>query len=197
VVRDVQHIYPRLRVFDFAHTLVLSSRRKKLFGKMRESSVGSDDKYLLHILRSGASDSEYKGFEGKNLLLVAFLIIVVQISDVLQYVFGKLFGRRKIAPVLSPSKTVEGFVLGIISASLIGGLLWWITPFTFLQAFLISLILTLLGFLGGLVMSAVKRDRGIKDWGYMIEGHGGILDRFDSVCFAAPIFFHIVRYWWA
>ncbi|MDR1285917.1 MAG: phosphatidate cytidylyltransferase [Campylobacteraceae bacterium] len=136
------------------------------------------------------------GFEGKNLLLIAFLIIVVQISDVLQYVFGKLFGRHKIAPTLSPSKTFEGFILGIISASLIGGLLWWITPFTFLQAFFISLILTLLGFLGGLVMSAIKRDKGIKDWGYMIEGHGGILDRFDSVCFAAPIFFHIVRFWW-
>ncbi|MDR2080715.1 MAG: phosphatidate cytidylyltransferase [Campylobacteraceae bacterium] len=137
------------------------------------------------------------GFEGKNLLLIAFLIIVVQISDVLQYVFGKLFGRHKIAPNLSPSKTVEGFVLGTLSASLIGGFLWWITPFNFLQAFAISLLLTLLGFLGGLVMSAIKRDRGIKDWGYMIEGHGGILDRFDSVCFAAPIFFHIVRFWWA
>lgn len=136
------------------------------------------------------------GFEGKNLLLIAFLIIVVQISDVLQYIFGKLFGRHKIAPSLSPSKTVEGFILGIISASLIGGFLWWITPFTFLQALIISLILTLLGFLGGLVMSAIKRDKGIKDWGYMIEGHGGILDRFDSVCFAAPIFFHIVRFWW-
>jgi phosphatidate cytidylyltransferase len=136
------------------------------------------------------------GYEGKNLLLIAFLIIVVQISDVLQYVFGKLFGRRKIAPVLSPSKTVEGFALGVLGASFIGGFLWWITPFSFLQAFGISLILALLGFLGGLVMSTIKRDRGIKDWGYMIEGHGGILDRFDSVCFAAPIFFHIVRFWW-
>ncbi|MDR1976458.1 MAG: phosphatidate cytidylyltransferase [Campylobacteraceae bacterium] len=139
---------------------------------------------------------EVEGYEGKNLLLIAFLIIVVQISDVLQYVFGKLFGKHKIAPTLSPSKTTEGFVLGVLSASIVGGLLFWITPFNFWQALLISLILTLLGFFGGLVMSAIKRDGGIKDWGYMIEGHGGILDRLDSVCFAAPIFFHIVRFWW-
>lgn len=136
------------------------------------------------------------GYENRNLLLIAFLVIVVQISDVLQYVFGKLFGKRKIAPALSPSKTVEGFVGGIVSASSIGACLFWITPFTFWQAGLISLMITLLGFLGGLVMSSIKRDQGIKDWGHMIEGHGGMLDRLDSVCFAAPIFFHVVRYLW-
>lgn len=136
------------------------------------------------------------GYEGRNLLLIAFLIIVVQLSDVLQYIFGKLFGKHKIAPRLSPSKTVEGFLGGVISASLVGACLWWITPFSFTQAAVIALVITLLGFMGGLVMSAIKRDCGVKDWGYMIDGHGGVLDRLDSVCFAAPIFFHIVRYWW-
>lgn len=136
------------------------------------------------------------GYENRNLLLIAFLVIVVQLSDVLQYVFGKLFGKHKIAPLLSPSKTVEGFMGGVLSATLIGACLFWITPFNFWQAGLISLMITLLGFMGGLVMSAIKRDRGVKDWGHMIEGHGGMLDRLDSVCFAAPIFFHVVRYWW-
>ncbi|MCQ4288512.1 phosphatidate cytidylyltransferase [Pseudomonas stutzeri] len=140
---------------------------------------------------------EIAGFEGRNLLLIAWLVIVVQLSDVLQYVCGKLAGKRKIAPSLSPSKTVEGFVGGIALATLIGAALFWITPFTFWQAALIALTLNLLGFFGGLVMSAIKRDRGVKDWGHMIEGHGGMLDRLDSVCFAAPIFFHTVRYWWA
>jgi len=140
---------------------------------------------------------EIAGFEGRNLLLIAWLVIVVQLSDVLQYVCGKLAGKRKIAPNLSPSKTVEGFVGGIALATLIGAALFWITPFTFGQAALIALTLNLLGFFGGLVMSAIKRDRGVKDWGHMIEGHGGMLDRLDSVCFAAPIFFHTVRYWWA
>ena len=135
-------------------------------------------------------------YQDRNLLLIVFLVFVVELSDVLQYVFGKLFGKHSISPNLSPSKTIEGFIGGILSASLIGACLWWITPFSFIQAGLISLMITLLGFLGGLVMSAIKRDRGVKDWGKLISGHGGVLDRLDSICFAAPIFFHVVRYYW-
>lgn len=137
------------------------------------------------------------GYEGRNVLLIAFLVIVVQLSDVLQYVWGKMFGRTKVAPNLSRSKTVEGFVGGVISATLIGAALWWITPFTPFQAGVLAFIITLMGFFGGLVMSAIKRDRGVKDWGNLIEGHGGLIDRLDSVVFSAPIFFHIVRYWWS
>lgn len=135
------------------------------------------------------------GYEGENIKLILFMMIVVQISDVLQYVFGKLWGKRPIVPKLSPNKTVEGFVGGLLSASLVGAGLWWATPFNPLQAFLISLLITLLGFLGGLCMSAIKRDRGVKDFGAMLEGHGGMMDRIDSLCFAAPVFFHVVRYW--
>jgi phosphatidate cytidylyltransferase len=137
------------------------------------------------------------GYEGRNVLLIAFLVIIVQLSDVLQYVWGKLFGRTKIAPKLSPSKTVEGFVGGVASATLIGAGLWWITPFTPFQAGLLAFVITMMGFFGGLVMSAIKRDRGVKDWGNLIEGHGGLIDRLDSVVFSAPIFFHLVRYWWS
>ena len=135
------------------------------------------------------------GYEGRNLLLIAFLVLVVQSSDVLQYVFGKLFGRHKIAPDLSPSKTWEGFVGGVWPATLLGAALWWITPFTPLQAAGMAFVINLMGFFGGLVMSAIKRDRGVKDWGQMIEGHGGMLDRLDSVIFAAPIFFHLTRFY--
>ncbi|MFC5571480.1 phosphatidate cytidylyltransferase [Lysobacter yangpyeongensis] len=137
------------------------------------------------------------GYGGGNLLLIAFLVIVVQSSDVLQYVWGKLAGRRLVAPKLSPSKTLEGFVGGVLSATALGAALWWITPFTPLQAAGMALVVNLMGFYGGLVMSAIKRDRGIKDWGHMIEGHGGMLDRLDSVCFAAPVFFHFTRYWFS
>ena len=140
---------------------------------------------------------DIEGFEDKKLLLMIFLILVVQSSDVLQYVWGKLFGKHKIAPKLSPSKTVEGFVGGVISASVLGGLLYWLTPFNSAQAVLMSLLICLMGFLGGLVMSTMKRSMGVKDWGNMISGHGGMLDRMDSLCFAAPIFFHVVRYYWA
>ena len=135
------------------------------------------------------------GYDDRNLLLIAFLVIVVQSSDVLQYVFGKLFGRRQLAPEVSPSKTVEGLAGGVLCATALGASLCWITPFNLWQAALMSLAITAMGFFGGLVLSAIKRDRGVKDWGNLIEGHGGMLDRLDSVVFAAPIFFHLTRYW--
>jgi phosphatidate cytidylyltransferase len=139
---------------------------------------------------------EIPGYEGRNILLIVFLVLVVQSSDVLQYVWGKLFGKHKIAPDVSPSKTLEGLVGGVLSATALGASLWWITPFTVWQAALMALAVNVMGFLGGLVMSAIKRDRGVKDWGHMIEGHGGMLDRLDSVVFAAPVFFHATRHWW-
>ncbi|MGN2242395.1 phosphatidate cytidylyltransferase [Frateuria sp. GZRR33] len=134
------------------------------------------------------------GYEGQNLLLLLYLLLVVQISDVFQYVFGKLFGRHKLAPSVSPSKTVEGLVGGGLSAVAVGAGLWWITPFPFWGSAGMSLIIVIAGFLGGLALSAVKRSLGAKDWGHMIEGHGGMLDRLDSVSFAAPVFFHVVHY---
>ncbi len=139
---------------------------------------------------------EIAGFEGRNIQLIAFLIIVVQASDVLQYVWGKLIGKTPIAPSLSPSKTREGFAGGVLCATVLGACLCWLTPFSFWQAGLMSLVIALMGFCGGLVMSAIKRDRGVKDWGDVIIGHGGFIDRLDSVIFAAPIFFHLTRFWW-
>jgi len=136
------------------------------------------------------------GAPGRNALLLFYLLLVVQMSDVMQYVFGKLFGKTKIAPLVSPSKTVEGFIGGGLAATVIGGAMWWITPFTPLQSAAISAIIVIMGFLGGLTLSAVKRSLGAKDWGVMIEGHGGMLDRTDSICFAAPVFFHVVRWFY-
>ena len=137
------------------------------------------------------------GFEGRNVILIAYLIFVVQLSDVLQYVWGKLIGRTKVAPTLSPSKTWEGLIGGTLSATAIGTALYWMTPFSPWEAAGICLLITIMGFFGGLVMSAIKRDRGIKDWGHLIAGHGGFLDRLDSVIFAAPIFFHVTRWVWS
>jgi phosphatidate cytidylyltransferase len=130
--------------------------------------------------------------QGPRLLL--FFLLVVQLSDVFQYIWGKLLGRRKIAPLISPNKTWEGFLGGVGTATALGASLWWVTPFNPWQAAGMSLVITLLGFMGGLTMSAIKRDRGVKDYGTLIEGHGGVLDRIDSICFAAPVFFHLTRY---
>ncbi|MBX7207200.1 MAG: phosphatidate cytidylyltransferase [Verrucomicrobiaceae bacterium] len=132
-----------------------------------------------------------------NAGLILFLVVVSQGSDVLQYCWGKLTGRHPIAPTVSPKKTVEGFAGGVLSASALGALMHDLTPFGPLRAGGIAFVITLMGFFGGLVMSAIKRDRGIKDWGAMIEGHGGMMDRIDSLCFSAPVYFHIIRYWFS
>jgi phosphatidate cytidylyltransferase len=139
---------------------------------------------------------EIPGYQGQNIKLLLFLMIVVQMSDVLQYVFGKLLGKHAIVPKLSPNKTVEGFIGGILTSVLLGMSLYWVTPFSLWEAGLMSLAITLMGFIGGLCMSAIKRDSGIKDFGKIIEGHGGMLDRIDSLCFSAPIFFHLTRYFY-
>jgi phosphatidate cytidylyltransferase len=144
------------------------------------------------------------GYHKQNAKLLLFLVIVVQLSDVFQYIWGKLLGKRKIAPTISPNKTWEGFVGGVATSVALGTSLWWMTPFSPLQALLLSLAISLMGFAGGLTMSAIKRDRGVKDFGSTIEGHGGILDRMDSICFSAPLFFHLTRWifvsphpsWW-
>ena len=135
------------------------------------------------------------GPAGANLLL--FLVIVVQGSDVLQYIWGKTLGRHAIAPRVSPNKTWEGFVGGVLSATALGAALWWVTPFEPWQAALFAFVSCLMGFAGGLVMSAIKRDRGVKDFGDLIPGHGGIMDRMDSLGFAAPVFFHLTRFFFA
>ena len=136
------------------------------------------------------------GYAGQNAKLLFFFACVVQGSDVLQYVFGKLFGKRPIAAKVSPNKTLEGFLGGILAASLVGTALWWATPFSPVAAFGMALAITLMGFFGGLTMSAIKRDRGVKDYGELVPGHGGMMDRIDSLCFAAPIFFHLTRYFY-
>ncbi len=137
---------------------------------------------------------EIPGFEKQAANLLFFLVLIVQLSDVLQYVWGKLVGRHPLAPTLSPNKTWEGLIGGVASVTAVGAAIWWATPFKPWQAALMALVISLMGAAGGLVMSAIKRDRGIKDFGTMIKGHGGILDRIDSLSFAAPIFFHLTRF---
>lgn len=126
--------------------------------------------------------------------LLFWFITVVEMSDVMQYVWGKTCGKRKIAPTVSPGKTWEGFLGGGATTVILGAALWWATPFSLLQAAAMAALVVCMGFFGGLVMSAIKRDRGVKDWGGAIAGHGGFMDRLDSLAFAAPVFFHATNY---
>ena len=163
-----------------------------------EDSMGTDDLRLLRELRAGAADARASpATTHRNAMLIFFLVLVVQLSDVLQYVWGKSL-RQAAASRRRSARTRpgKGFVGGILSATAVGAALWWATPFTPAQAALMALVATIMGFSGGLVMSAIKRDRGVKDYGSLIEGHGGMLDRIDSLCFAAPVFFHLTRFFY-
>lgn len=127
--------------------------------------------------------------------LLFFFILMVQLSDALQYAWAQIPRKHVIVPSIHPTKTWEGLLGGTASVTLIGAALWWATPFEYWVAGLMSAVIALMGFAGSLTMSAIKRDRGVKDYGTLVEGHSGVLDRIDSICFAAPVFFHFTRYY--
>lgn len=126
--------------------------------------------------------------------LLFYLVIICQSNDVFQYLWGKSLGKRAIAPNISPKKTVEGTLGGILTTAALGAGLFWFTPFLWWQSGLIALLIAVCGFFGDLTLSAIKRDYKTKDYGSLIPGHGGVLDRVDSLAFAAPVFFHVTRY---
>ncbi len=131
---------------------------------------------------------------GKSPVGVLFyLILIVQIGDAMQFVWSRVWGGRMIAPAINASRTWEGFFGGVLTTTLFGAVLHGITPFNAWQGAFLSLVTAVMGFAGGMTMSAIKRDRGVKDYGTLVEGHAGILDRIDSLCFAAPVFFHLTR----
>lgn len=131
--------------------------------------------------------------EGASLLL--YLVVLTQLNDVSQYVSGRLFGNTPIAPTVSPNKTRGGLVGGVIFTGILGALLATsLTPMVWWQGALVGAGISLAGFIGDISMSAIKRDAGIKDTGQILPGHGGILDRLDSLTFTAPLYFHFMHY---
>ena len=132
------------------------------------------------------------GGADRAVLLIVFLVMVVQFGDLFDYYAGRRFGRRRIAPGLSP-RTVEGAVTGVLAAALIGAGLSWITPLSPLAAAAMAALASGTGMFGSIVFAAIKRDKGVKDWSHLIPGQGGFLDQLDSVIFAAPIFYHALH----
>ena len=145
---------------------------------------------------------KFPDYQGKNAFLVFFLVFVVQSCMLVQYlVDNKLKQKlklRPIAPNISQTFNWTGWLIAVGVASLIGGLLSALTPFKPAQAVAMALIACVAGSLGHLVMKALKRDRGITNWGSegkSVTGASGLLDRVDALCFAAPVFFHSVRWY--
>lgn len=128
-------------------------------------------------------------------LLVLFLVGLTEFNDIAQYLWGKSIGRIKVMPKVSPNKTLAGLVGGVATTTLMAALLGPVmTPLNLPLSLLAGFIIGLSGFCGDVVMSAIKRDIGVKDSGTLLPGHGGILDRLDSLIFTAPVFFHFIRY---
>lgn len=137
---------------------------------------------------------EIDGFKSGGRGLLLFLVFLTEINDVMQFTWGKLLGKHKIIPKVSPNKTWEGFIGGVISTTIIGYFLSFLTPLSTTQILFVSFMIAFSGFVGDIVVSSVKRDIGVKDMGNSIPGHGGVLDRIDSLAYTAPVFFHLVYY---
>jgi phosphatidate cytidylyltransferase len=140
-------------------------------------------------------ERDWIGSENKARMAVLLLIVLTEVNDILQFTCGKLFGKRKVIPWISPNKTAAGFLGGFFFSTLLGSLLWpHFLPMNNAQAALLSALLSLGGMLGDLVFSAVKRHRGVKDFSDLIPGHGGVIDRLDSLLLTAPIFVLFIRF---
>lgn len=139
--------------------------------------------------------ADARGAGGAGLLV--YLLFLTQFNDVAQYVWGRTLGNRRIVPSVSPGKTWAGFVGGVATTTVLAVLLApLLTPFDTGFAAAVGLLIGVAGFVGDVTISALKRDLGVKDSGASIPGHGGILDRIDSLTFTAPLFFHVTRYFW-
>jgi len=127
--------------------------------------------------------------------LVLYLVVLTQFNDVSQFIWGKLLGKHKIIPKVSPNKTWQGFLGGILNTTIFALLLsGFLTPLSWPLAIAAGLIIAIAGFIGDVTISAIKRDIGVKDSGNLLPGHGGILDRIDSLTYTAPLFFHFIYY---
>jgi phosphatidate cytidylyltransferase len=138
---------------------------------------------------------EEKNADAGGAGLVLFLVFLTEFNDVAQYVWGKMLGHNKIIPKVSPNKTWEGFLGGVATTTVLAVILSnRLTPLRLDTAVVAGLLISVAGFVGDVIISALKRDIGLKDSGSMLPGHGGILDRIDSLTYTAPLFFHYVYY---
>lgn len=152
----------------------------------------------LDLVKYNQATDTWEPWVGKPTGLLFFFIVMVQVSDTLHFVWDRLFGRYVIASAINPTKTWEGLIGTVCSTAVVGMLIQLllpdVTPFTWYGAGFMAVLISVMASSGSMTMSAIKRDRGIKDYGTLVTGHAGVLDRIDSVCFAAPIFFHFTRF---
>lgn len=150
-------------------------------------------------LRPTGVDSTTLGqaWSGSTITLLMFFMLVCQLAMVFERLWGRLAGRTVIAPKINGSRTWEGFVGSMVTTGLVAAGLSWATPFLTWEAGILGAVLAVMALAGTMTMSAIKRDRGVTDTGTLVQGHSGVLDQIDNICFAAPVFYHLTRFFWS
>lgn len=152
---------------------------------------------LLYLDVLTQTGDEMTRWNGSLPGLLFYFVLITQLGDTFQFLSSKLLGRHVIAPQIHAGRTWEGLIGGTLCTAAAGALLYWVTPFQIWESAFMAAAIALMGFAGGMTMSAIKRDRGVRDYGTLVTGHAGVLDRIDSLCFAAPVFFHLTRYFFS
>ena len=189
--------YGMFIVFIPVWVMLLISARMVLIGETKDflRAVGTIQWGLMLMVFAISHQAYLLVLGGAGLVL--YLVVLTQLNDVAQYVWGKRFGRHKATPTVSPGKTLEGLIGGIATTT---ALSWFLapllTPLSRWDSLAAGCLIGAGGFLGDITISALKRDLGVKDSGQLIPGHGGILDRIDSLTYTAPLFFHFLRFYY-
>ncbi len=144
----------------------------------------------MKLVRTGG-----EAWAGSNVSVLVFLVLIAQLASVLERAWSRLAGRHVIAEKINASRTWEGFFGSMVTTGLIAASLYWATPFYPWEAGVLGAVVTVMASAGTLTMSAIKRDRGVTDTGTLVQGHAGLLDQIDNVCFAAPVFYHLTRFY--
>lgn len=153
--------------------------------------------YAPAILDLDLVTTEGYVWDGSTTSVLVFFLLIAQLAAVFERVWGKLAGRTVIADKINASRTWEGFVGSMVATGIVAAALSWATPFHPWEAGVLGSVVAVMGCSGTLTMSAIKRDRGVTDTGTLVQGHAGLLDQIDNVCFSAPIFYHITRFFWS
>ncbi len=149
------------------------------------------------LLDLSLQHADGRPWNGSNVTLLFFFLLIAQLAGVLQRAWTRLIGNHPVARDINAGRTWEGVVGSVLSTGMIGAALFWATPFAVWEAGVMGMVVACMSFAGTMTMSAIKRDRGVNDTGTLVQGHAGLLDQIDDICFAAPVFYHLTRFFFA
>lgn len=152
--------------------------------------------YAPAILDLELVQTDGTAWDGSTVSVLIFLVLISQLASVFERAWGKLAGRHVIAEKINASRTWEGFLGSMVTTGIVAAALSWATPFHWWEAGMLGAVVTVMAGAGTMTMSAIKRDRGVTDTGTLVQGHAGVLDQIDNICFAAPVFYHFTRFFW-